>query len=139
MGDDLLSERYIYENGEAYGVKHEWIKTRSVNKITHLNEPDKVKYTFDKNGYLIETLHFKYEGYVKMTNYEYLDNKLFKIIEFPHLEYKKALLGKIKITGGVQFMDETESYYFENGLLEKEVVKDYETKEIIRIIYYEYE
>ncbi|MEM0576115.1 hypothetical protein [Flavobacterium polysaccharolyticum] len=137
--DDLSFERYIYENGDEYRIKHEWNKTKSVNKITHLDEPDKVKYTFDMNGYLIETLYFKYEGSVKKTLYEYKDNKLFKLIEFPHLEYKKTLLGKIKIITEAQFVDETESYYFENGLLEKEIIKDYETKEIVRTVYYEYE
>ncbi|WP_299887146.1 hypothetical protein [uncultured Lacinutrix sp.] len=139
LGDDLSFERYTYNDGEEYRIKHEWNKAKSINNIIHLDEPDKVKYTLNENGYLIESLHFKYEGSVKKTIYEYKDNKLFKLIEYPHLEYKKTLLGKIKITGEAQFMDETESYYFENGLLKEEVVKDFETKEIVNVLYYYYE
>jgi len=139
MGQDLSFERYIYEDGEEYRIKHEWNKTKSINNITHLDEPDRVKYTLNENGQLIEYLHFKYEGSVKKTLYEYENDKLFKLIEYPHLEYKKTILGKIKITGKAQFMDETENYYYENGLLEKEVVKDFETKEIVNVIYYRYE
>ena len=100
---------------------------------------NKVKYTFNKNGFLTECLYFKYEGSLKKTLYEYKDQRLFKLIEFPHLEYKKTILGKIKIVGEAQFMDETEYYYCENGLLEKEIIKDYETKELQNTIHYEYE
>lgn len=139
LGDDLSFERYTYDDEEAYRIKHEWNKTKSVNLITHLDEPDKVKYTFNKNGFLTECLYFKYEGSVKKTLYEYKDQRLFKLIEFPHLEYKKTILGKIKIVGEAQFMDETEYYYCENGLLEKEIIKDYETKELQNTIHYEYE
>ncbi|WP_420551285.1 hypothetical protein [Tenacibaculum aiptasiae] len=139
LGNDLSFERYTYNDGEVYRIKHEWNKTKSVNKITHLDEPDKVKYTFNKNGFLDECLYFKYEDSVKKTLYEYDDDRLFKLIEFPHLEYKKSLIGKIKIVEQAQFMDETEYYYYDNGLLEKEIIKDYETKEIQNIIYYEYE
>lgn len=141
LGDHLTFERYTYDDDddEVYRIKHEWNKTRTINNIIHLDEPDKVKYTLNKNGYIIECLYFKYEDSVKKTLYEYKDDRLFKLIQYPHLEYKKTLLGKIKITGKFQFMDETESYYFENGLLEKEVVKDFETKEIVNILYYEYE
>ncbi len=137
--DELSFQKYTYDDGEEYRIKHEWNKTKTINNITHLDEPDRVKYTLNDKGQLIECLHFKYEGSVKKTLYEYNNDKLFKLIEYPHLEYKKTLLGKIKITGEAQFMDETESYYYENGLLEKEVVKDFETKEIVNIIYYEYE
>lgn len=138
-GDDLSYERYTYDDGEIYRIKHEWNKDRTVNNVTHLDEPDKVKYTLNKDGYLVECLHFKYKGSVAKTLYEYKNDKLFKLTEFPHLEYKKSLLGKIQLTSKPQFMDETESYYYENGLLEKEVVKDYDTKEIVDIIYYEFE
>jgi len=139
LGDDLSFQKYTYDDDEEYRIKHEWNKTRTINNITHLDEPDRVKYTLNEKGLLIECLHFKYEGSVKKTLYEYENDKLFKLIEYPHLEYKKTLLGKIKITGEAQFMDETESYYYENGLLEKEVIKDFETKEIVNVIYYEYE
>lgn len=139
LGNDLSLERYKYDDGVEYNIKHEWNKTRSINNITHLDEPDKVKYTFDKNGFLIECLYFKYEGSVKKTLYEYKGNRLFKLTEFPHLEYKKSLLGKVQIIEEAQFMDETESYYYENGLLEKEIIKDYETKEVVSTIYYTYE
>jgi hypothetical protein len=139
LGDDLSFERYTYDDGEVYRIKHEWNKTKSVNYITHLDEPDKVKYTFNKNGFLDECLYFKYDNSVKKTLYEYKNDRLFKLIEFPHLEYKKSLIGKIQIVGQAQFMDETEYYYYDNGLLEKEIIKDYETKEVQNIIYYEYE
>lgn len=139
LGDDLSFERYTYDDGEVYRIKHEWNKTKSVNNITHLDEPDKVKYTFNKNGFLDECLYFKYDNSVKKTLYEYKNDRLFKLIEFPHLEYKKSLIGKIQIVGQAQFMDETEYYYYDNGLLEKEIIKDYETKEVQDIIYYEYE
>lgn len=139
LGDDLSFERYTYDDGEVYRIKHEWNKTKSVNNITHLDEPDKVKYTFNKNGFLDECLYFKYDNSVKKTLYEYKNDRLFKLIEFPHLEYKKSLIGKIQIVGQAQFMDETEYYYYDNGLLEKEIIKDYETKEVQNIIYYEYE
>ena len=127
-GDDLLFEKYTYANGDVYRIKHEWSKDRLKKDIIHLDESNKVKYTLDKKGFVKECLFFKYEGSVKKTLYEYIDNKLFKLIEFPHLKYKKTL-----------FMNETEHYYFENGLLEKEVVKDYETKEVVTITYYDYE
>ena len=139
LENDLSFEQYTYNDGEKYRIKHEWNKSKSVNNITHLDEPDKIIYTFNNNGFLTECLHFKYEGSVKKTLYEYKGDRLFKLIEFPHLEYKKSLLGKIQILGEAQFMDETESYYFENGLLEKEIIKDYETKEIMNVIYYNYE
>lgn len=87
----------------------------------------------------MECLQFKYEGTVKKTEYEYKNDKLFKLVEFPHLEYKKTLLGKIKIVGEAQFMNQTEYHYTQNGLLEKEVVKDYETKDIVNTIFYKYE
>lgn len=138
-GDYLSFERYIYDSGEEYRIKHEWNKARTNYNVTHLDEPDKVKYTLNKNGCLTECLYFKYESSVKKTLYEYKDDKLFKLIEYPHLEYKKTFLGKIKIKGEAQFMNETESYYFENGLLEKEVIKDFETKEVVSILYYDYE
>lgn len=138
--DDYLSnESYKYSENEIYRIKHEWNKNKSLYKITHLDEPDKVRYTFDKYGFLMECLFFKYEGSVKKTEYEYKNGKLFKLVQFPHLEYKETLFGKIKLTQEAQFMDETEYYYLQNGLLEKEIVKDYETKDIVQTIFYKYE
>lgn len=139
LGDDLSFEHFIYEDGEQYRIKHEWNKKRSINSIIHLDEPDYGRYFFDKNGYLIEGLSFKYEGCVERTLYEYKGGQLFKMVEYPHLEYKKTLLGKIKIIGKAQFMNETESYYYDSGLLKKEVIKDFETKEVVNTLYYEYE
>ncbi|MAX71908.1 MAG: hypothetical protein CMC76_12560 [Flavobacteriaceae bacterium] len=139
-GDYLIFERTVYHSdGEEFRIKHEWNDKKTINNIIHIDEPDKVKYTFNKNGFLIECLYFKYEGSVKKTTYEYKNDRLFKLVQFPHLEYKKTLFGKIKLIDEAQFMDETEYYYFDNGLLEKEVIKDYETKEIQKTIYYQYE
>lgn len=138
--DYLMFERTIYHSdGEEFRIKHEWNDKKTINNIIHLDEPDKVKYSFNKNRFLTECLYFKYEGSVKKTIYEYKNDKLFKLVQFPHLEYKKTILGKIKIIDEAQFMNETEYYYYDNGLLEKEIIKDYETKEIQNIIYYEYE
>lgn len=138
-GDYLLFERIVYHSdGEEFRIKHEWNDKKTLNYITHLDEPDKVRYSFNKNRFLTECLYFKYEGSVKKTIYEYKNDKLFKLVQFPHLEYKKTILGKIKIVDEAQFMNETYYYYYDNGLLEKEIIKDYETKEIQNTIYYEY-
>jgi len=138
-GEFLKSETYKYSEDEIYKIHHEWNNNKTMYEIDHLGEPTKIKYTLDKNGFVLECLHFKYENSVKKTSYEYLNGKLRKIVEFPHLEYKKTLLGKIKIIGEAQFMNETEYHYHENGLLEKEVIKDYETKDIVDTTYYKYE
>lgn len=138
-GDDLSFETFNYEDGEVYRIKHNWNKTKTINKIEHLDEPTKVEYTFDDNKFLLECLQFEYEGSVKKTLYEYKNDKLFKLIEFPHLEYKKTILGKIKIIEEAQFMNETEYCYYDNGLLQKEIIRDHETKEIVDIVHYDYE
>ncbi|MGY3793751.1 hypothetical protein [uncultured Aquimarina sp.] len=138
-GEYLIEENYIYPDSK-YIIQHNWNKDKSVCEVIHIDEPERVKYTFDKNGFLKECLNFQYEGSVKKTEYEYKDNMLFKLIEFPHLTYKKNLIGKgLKIMGKAQFMDEIEHYYSNDKLLKKEVVKDYETKEIVRETYYKYE
>lgn len=138
-GDYLIEENYFYPD-QRYTIKYDWNKNNSICNITHVGETQKLKYTFNKNGQLIESLNFQYEGTVKKTDYEYKDGKLFKLTDFPHLDYKNKLIGNgIKITGKAQFMNETEHYYFGNGLLEKEVTKDYDTKEVLKTVYYKYE
>lgn len=138
-GDYLSFERFNYKDGEVYRIEHKWNEKKTINRIEHLDEPTKVEYTFDDNKFLIECLQFKHKGSVKKTLYEYKSDKLFKLIEFPDLEYKRTIFGKIKIIEEAQFMNETEYCYYENGLLQKEIIRDYETKQIVDIIHYDYE
>lgn len=136
----LVKEVYKYTDFD-YVIEHSWKSKKSIKTTKYPEGDGEIQYLFDSEGFLKEYLFFKHEGYCQKIEYKYLDGKLHKMIEFPHLPFKKSIFKKdIKLQGQPDFIHETTFHYNKDTqLLEKEVKIDTLNDTKIETTYYKYE
>ncbi|WP_452231539.1 hypothetical protein [Lacinutrix sp. MEBiC02595] len=138
-GKELIREDFHYPN-EIYTINYKFDKKKNILTKVFPNDDGNCEYYYDENGFLKKFINFKENNYCQINEYEYKNNRLHKLIEYPILKFKKNLFSyKIKLLGKKQFIHENEFFYDENGMLIKEVKTDILDNYEIDVIRYEYE
>jgi hypothetical protein len=135
---ELVREDFHYPN-EIYTINFEFDEKKNILTKIFPNKDGNCEYHFDENGFLKKFMNFK-KNYCQIYLYEYRNNRLHKLIEYPNLKFKKTMFSKsIKFLEKGQFINESEFFYDNYGILIKEVKTDILNNYEIETMLYEYE
>ncbi|WP_026932622.1 hypothetical protein [Christiangramia echinicola] len=138
-GKELILEEYHYPN-EIYTINYKFDKNKNLLIKYFSDNSGKCEYYYDDKGFLKKFIHFKPNKYCQINHYEYRNNRLHKLIEYPILKFKKKFLtNKIELLEKEQFIHENEFFYNDNGLLIREVKTDILDNYEIDVLQYKYE
>ena len=138
-GKELIREDFYYPN-DIYTINYKFDKKKNILTKVFPKNDGNCEYYYDKNGFLKKFINFKENNYCQINEYEYENNRLHKLIEYPVLKYKKSFFSnKIKLLEKEQFIHENEYFYDDNGMLIKEVKTDILDNYEIDVSQYEYE
>jgi len=135
---ELVREDFHYSN-EIYTIEYKFNKKKNILTKVFPNNDGKCQYHYDENGFLTKFINFKGNNYCQINEYNYRNNRLEKLIEYPILKFKKSLFsGNIKLLEKEPFIHENEFFYDDNGILIKELKTDILNNHEIDVLEYEY-
>ena len=135
----LIREDFYYPN-EVYSINYKFDKKNNLLIKVFPNKDGNCEYHYDENGFLKKFINFKKNNYCQINEYEYLNNRLHKLIEYPILKFKKSLFtNKIKLLEKGNFIHENEFLFDKDGILIKEIKTDILDNYQVDVLEYEYE
>jgi hypothetical protein len=139
LGKELVREDFHYPN-EIYTMHFKFDEKKNILTKVFPNKDGYCEYHYDENGFLKKFINFKENNYCQINEYQYQNNRLHKLIEYPILKFKKSLFSnKTKLLEKGQFINESEFFYDNNEVLVKEVKTDILNDYGIETLQYEYE